>query len=99
MGIVRRRNKITSLNAPKSSDVGAFKNTHMTPLIITIYLVGCIAAYLITRRIVTEGDMECWTVGDRIAIMALSVLSWIVAGISLVILFFAALESDKPAKW
>lgn len=67
-------------------------------LLITIYLIGCVVAYVWIRHNYNEG-IEEWTMGDRNMTIFLSLGSIItvlfICFVSLIISF----TNDKPAKW
>ena len=62
---------------------------------IMMYLIGCLTAYLLERRI-TIKETGTWTVFDRKTNILFSAFSWVAVAAS----FLSNIKySDKPAKW
>lgn len=66
-------------------------------IILAVYLIGCICAYLLFRNKVRKNTGN-WTIRDRSAGLLFSLFSWI--GIfSIIIIKIISYDNDTPAKW
>lgn len=72
-----------------------------TVLIISIYLIGYVVAYLSIRRYITGGNMSIWTISDRRYALRGSFFSWLFAIVAWICILIEKSEEnkDKPAKW
>lgn len=70
----------------------------MIYLVVLIYLVGCVVSYIILKKneIRVTGT---WTVRKRIQGMILSMFSYVMWLIMLIIYIEENVDFDKPAKW
>jgi hypothetical protein len=66
---------------------------------ILIYLVGCVAAYFVGKRIVTKTFEIEWTVGGRLITLVSSIFSWLfILGLFIPFLI-SFIDDDREASW
>jgi len=67
-------------------------------IILFIYLVGCVVAYLFCKRIVVK-EIGKWTKGNRAFVIFAATFSWLTFASALIVEYLESFDSNKPAKW
>lgn len=70
----------------------------MIPLIIALYVSGCVVGYLLVRLSVKK-QFKGWTKGDRAFAMFSCLTSWLCACVALLQILEEETNNDKSAKW
>lgn len=69
----------------------------MTALIIAVYLIGCVVAYLLTKKYISDNGRLGWTIGYRNHAMLTCLFSW--AAVLGYVMCVMGDRDDRPAKW